>query len=175
VKAARGASKLVRRIRSFSAIFVCHIRDKIFPLSPEEPKIIRRGIAMLLATRIKFVFSENDNASIQNVSILNAPIPGVKVSLFDRDDQDEDDFLASGTTDAKGEILFSFYSEQYTDEEDQPLWQKESLPDLYIVAYDASGKQVFSTRAEAIEDKLIRVKTYPFTRAQALEYGWITA
>jgi len=120
---------------------------------------------MLLATRVKFVLSENQEAGI----------PGVKVSLFDRDIQDEDDFLATGITDAKGEIFFRFDSEQYTDAEDQPLWQKESLPDLFIIAYDASGKQVFSTRSEAVQDKLIRVATFPFTREQALEYGWISA
>jgi hypothetical protein len=120
---------------------------------------------MLLTARIKFVLSEDQNTGI----------PGVKVSLFDRDIQDEDDFLATGITDSKGEILFSFDSEQYTDVEDQPLWQKESLPDLFIIAYDASGVQVFSTRSEAIQDKLIRVATFPFNREKALKYGWISA
>jgi hypothetical protein len=95
--------------------------------------------------------------------------------LFDLDIQDEDDFLDTGITDSNGEILFRFDSKQYTDAEDQPLWQKESLPDLYIIAYDASGKQVFSTRAEAVQDKLIRVATFRFNRDQALQYGWISA
>jgi hypothetical protein len=119
---------------------------------------------MLLATRVKFVLSENPKAGI----------PGVKVALFDRDIQDEDDFLATGMTDANGEIFFQFDSEQYTDAEDQPLWQQESLPDLFIIAYDAAGKQVFSTRSEAVQDQLIRVAIFPFTREQALAYGWIS-
>jgi hypothetical protein len=119
---------------------------------------------MLLTSRIKFVLSEDQTTGLT----------GVKVSLFDRDLKDEDDFLATGTTDAQGEILFRFDSEQYMDEEDRPLWQKESLPDLYIVAYDSSGKEVFSTRSEAVQDKLIRTATFPFTKEQALEYGWIS-
>ncbi len=118
---------------------------------------------MYLTTRVKLVLAENPEAGIQ----------GVKVSLFDQDIQDDDDFLTTGITDARGEIFFRFDSKQYTDAEDQPQWKTESLPDLFIIAYDASGKEVFSSRSEAIQDKLPRLITIPFKREQAVDYGWI--
>jgi len=53
---------------------------------------------MLLTTRVKLVLSSSPGTGI----------PGVKVSLYDRDIQDEDDFLATAVTDDQGEIFFSF-------------------------------------------------------------------
>lgn len=52
---------------------------------------------MLLTTRVKLVLSSSPGTAI----------PGVKVSLYDRDIQNEDDFLATAVTDDHGEIYFS--------------------------------------------------------------------
>jgi hypothetical protein len=99
---------------------------------------------MLLATRVKLVTAESPVAGI----------PGVKVGLFDRDTRSEDDMLGTEITDERGIARFYFDSKVYTDGEDQPAWQKESLPDLYVVVYDAQGSIVISTRSEVVEDKI---------------------
>lgn len=101
---------------------------------------------MLLTTRLKLTLQEPSNTALR----------GVKVSLYDRDEGDPDDYLATGVTDSEGEILFQFDSEQYTDVEDGPEWRLDSLPDLYIVIYDAQGNPVYTTRSEYLKHALPR-------------------
>jgi hypothetical protein len=110
---------------------------------------------MILATRVR-VLSQEDPPQ---------PIPGVRVCLYDRDEHSMDDFLASGTTDAKGEVSLVFDSARYTDEEDQPEWRIESLPDLYVVVYNDRGEVALTTRAQAFIDQLPPVITVTAPRA----------
>ena len=109
---------------------------------------------MLLTTRVRLVLSGPPNTAI----------PGVKVSLYDRDIQNEDDFLSTGTTDDQGEITFRFESEVYPDAEENELWRLESLPDLYVKVYDAHGQILLSTRSETLEDQLPKLITIPISQ-----------
>ena len=108
---------------------------------------------MLLTTRIKLFVDEDPSI----------PIPNVKISLFDRDEGDEDDLLATEFTDEKGEIFFGFESYLYTDEEDKPEWRTDSLPDLYVIVYDSQGREVLSTRSQTDFDKLVREIPVPIS------------
>jgi hypothetical protein len=101
------------------------------------------------------------------------PLSGVQVALYDRDENDPDDHLDSGVTDAQGEILFKFDSGRYTDAEDGPSWRLESLPDLYVVIYDAQGQRVHSTRPFFMRDALPKRFTITISRALAEENGLI--
>ena len=116
---------------------------------------------MLLTTRVKLVLAEAPDTGI----------PGVKVSLYDRDIHDEDDWLGTDTTDDQGEILFIFESEQYTDAEDQPEWRIDSLPDLFVIVYDAQDQVVFSTRSEALQNNLPRRYVVEVSRELAEKHG----
>ena len=109
---------------------------------------------MLLTTRLMLALEGEPETGI----------PGVKVSLFDRDIHDEDDHLATEVTDANGEVLFAFDSDLYTDAEHQPEWRLDSLPDLYIVVYDAQDQEVLTTRSEALQDNLPRRFTVEVSR-----------
>ena len=119
---------------------------------------------MLLTTRVRLVLEEAPEMVL----------PGVKVSLYDRDIQDEDDLLGTEVTDAKGEALFAFDSDLYTDAEDQPEWRLESLPDFYVVIYDAQGRVVLSTRAETLRDNLPRLFTVPISRELVEKHKLVT-
>ena len=110
---------------------------------------------MLLTTRVKLVLSSSPGTGI----------PGVKVSLYDRDIQDEDDFLATAVTDDQGEIFFSF------DSEEKDLWRLESLPDLYVKVYDARGQVVLSTKSETLDDKLPKLITIPISQELVEKHG----
>jgi hypothetical protein len=99
---------------------------------------------MLLASRVKLTVDEPSETVLQ----------GVKVALFDRDLTKQDDLLGMDKTDENGEILFTYDSSVYTDPEDSPAWKTDSLPDLYVVVYDAQDQIVHSTRSQVIKDKL---------------------
>ena len=116
---------------------------------------------MILAVRIQLRL-EGEPAS---------PLPNVRVSLYDRDENDPDDFLAQGVTNERGEILLSFDSNRYTDREDQEKWRTESLPDLYVIVHGADGGEILSTRAQAQIDKLPRIIAVTIPKALALEKG----
>jgi hypothetical protein len=98
-------------------------------------------------------------------------LPGVKVSLYDRDTHDEDDLLVTSVTDAQGEIFFSFESIDYTDAEVSPSWRTDSMPDLYVVIFDAAGDAVHSTRSETLQDKLPKLLIIPIDRALAEKHN----
>jgi hypothetical protein len=99
---------------------------------------------MILATRVKLVVAETPEIAL----------PGVKVALYDRDHASMDDFLGEGVTDDKGELRFVFESEDYTDEEDLPLWKVDSLPDLYVMVYSSAGEVLLTTRQEVEANNL---------------------
>lgn len=116
---------------------------------------------MLLTTRVRLVVAESPTTAL----------PGVKVYLYDRDLNDQDDLLATGVSDEQGEILFSYNSETYTDAEDQELWRLESLPDLYVKVYNAHDQIVLSTFSETQTDKLPKLITVPISQAQVDQHG----
>ena len=116
---------------------------------------------MLLTTRVKLFAAESPHA----------PLPNIKVSLFDRDLNDEDDLLATEITDHKGEIFFRFDSERYTDTEDQPSWKIDSLPDFYVVVYDSQNRVVLSTLEHTKQDKLLRLIEVPISQELITEYA----
>jgi hypothetical protein len=124
-------------------------------------KLIQKDKFMLLAVRIQLTTSDDPVV----------PLVNVRLSLYDRDENDPDDYLAAGVTDARGEVLLSFESGHYTDQEDQEKWRTESLPDLYVIVYSPDGQQVLSTRAQAQIDKLPRLIQVPIPRALAQEKG----
>jgi hypothetical protein len=68
------------------------------------------------------------------------PLPGLRVSLFDKDRFSADDLLGTGTTDAAGEFRFEYETKDFADLEDRI---SGSLPDLYCVVYAADGSQIF--------------------------------
>jgi hypothetical protein len=99
---------------------------------------------MILVVRVKLVTEEDRGRSL----------PGVRLALYDRDKTDEDDFLAEGVTGENGEAKLVFDSDQYTDQEDQPAWRLDSMPDLFVKVYNHEGQEIYSTRDQAAQDKL---------------------
>ncbi len=99
---------------------------------------------MILVVRVRLVIKEDPSKLL----------PGVKLALYDRDKTNEDDFLASGVTGEKGEARLVFDSEQYTDQEDQPAWRLDSMPDLFVIVYNQQGEEIYSTRDQTVEDRL---------------------
>jgi hypothetical protein len=99
---------------------------------------------MILVVRVKLVLKEDPGKLLK----------GVKLALYDRDQADEDDFLASGLTGENGQARLVFDSDQYTDKEDQPAWRLDSMPDLYVNVFDKDEKVIYSTREQAEVDKM---------------------
>jgi hypothetical protein len=116
---------------------------------------------MFLTTRVKLFVAESPIT----------PLPDVKISLFDKDTYDEDDLLATETTDTGGEVFFGFDSERYTDIEDQPEWKIDSMPELYVVVYDSQDQVVLSTRDQALQDKLMRLIEVPISQELISQHG----
>jgi hypothetical protein len=119
---------------------------------------------MVLATRVKVVLAES-----------GAGLPGVKIALYDRDVLSTDDHLGTGVTDARGEFVFSYDSQQFSDSEDGPDWKIASLPDLYVVVSDATGAEVLNQRSKALEDQLPKLITVAIPRALAEQHQLIAS
>ena len=77
------------------------------------------------------------------------PLPDLRVALFDRDRFSSDDRLGTGTTDAAGEVHFEYTTEQFADLEDRI---SGSLPDLYCVIQAADGSELFTNKAQALDN-----------------------
>lgn len=99
---------------------------------------------VLIVIRVKVVLAEKPARAVS----------GVRLSLFDRDLDKEDDLLGESVSDLDGIARFTFDSEVYTGGEDAPIWKAESLPDLYVVVKNAAGDEIFSTRDRVMENKL---------------------
>ena len=97
------------------------------------------------------------------------PLPGVRVSLYDKDMFSKDDLLGSGETDGSGEAHFRFTTEQF-DDEDQFL--RGVFPDLYAVVHAPDGSVAVSTRAEAQDNLPRRTITGPVPAQVADQHGW---
>ncbi len=116
---------------------------------------------MILAVRVKLVVAEDPAQAV----------PGVQVSLYDRDAITEDDLLDSGVSDAQGQVHFRFDSDQFKDVDDEPEWRIDSLPDLYVVVTDARGQLILSTRDRAIDNKLPNEIRVPIGRELLQAHG----
>jgi hypothetical protein len=76
-------------------------------------------------------------------------IPGVKVALFDHDLITRDDKLGAGSTSETGEVRFEYTSEDFVDIDDKFGGE---MPELYAVVYDAHDQEVFSTKADIMDN-----------------------
>ena len=77
------------------------------------------------------------------------PLPGLQVSLFDRDTFSRDDLLGSAETGESGEARFDYKSEDFVDLDDR---LGGVFPELYVVVYGADGAQLHSTKADAVNN-----------------------
>jgi hypothetical protein len=116
---------------------------------------------MILVVRIKLVLEEDPDKVLS----------GVKLALYDRDQADEDDFLASGETSENGQARLVFDSDQYTDKEDQPAWRLDSMPDLFVNVYNRAGEVIYSNRESATVDRLPDLITLALPRELAEQHG----
>lgn len=124
---------------------------------------------MILVVRVKLVVVE-EASDVLPGNIL----PGVKLALYDRDISDEDDFLASGVTGENGEARLVFDSDQYTDQEDQPAWRLDSMPDLYVKVYNHQGVEIYSTRDRTVDDRLPDLITVALPKELADQHHLLT-
>lgn len=115
---------------------------------------------MKLVMRVQLVVAEEQKRVL----------PNIKVELYDRDWESEDDLLGTGVTDDKGEIFFEFKENKYRDNEDGPAWRIESLPDLYVNLLDTQGQVVYSTRDVVERDKFPKLMVVPVPRALLAEH-----
>ncbi|MDB4948317.1 MAG: hypothetical protein JWM27_966 [Gemmatimonadetes bacterium] len=76
-------------------------------------------------------------------------VPGVKVSLFDRDSITPDDLLGTGTTGAEGEVRFDYNSKEFVDLDDR---LGGVFPELFAVVYGPDDQVMVSTRADAVDN-----------------------
>lgn len=101
-----------------------------------------------------------------------APVPGVRVGLFDRDRFSGDDELGSAVTDANGEAVFRYDYRQFGDV-DESLGP--SLPDLYAVVYNSRGEEILSTRHTIVPNRPRKRMTVPVARELLEKHGLIPA
>lgn len=97
-------------------------------------------------------------------------VPGVKISLFDRDRITKDDFLGSGVTDEQGEAQIDYSSEQFVDLDERLTTE---MPDLYVIVYDSEEKVVLNTRAETVPNMPRKRITVCVPRELALKHNLI--
>lgn len=100
------------------------------------------------------------------------PIPGVSVSLYDRDRFSKDDLLGSGQTDAGGEARFRFTTEQFQDLDDAAASLRGTFPDLYAVVHAPDGATLVTTRAEAHDNLPRREIVIAVPDDAAAQHGW---
>lgn len=87
------------------------------------------------------------------------PVVGVKVGLFDRDENSADDSLGVGSTNRYGEVDFHYRTRDFTDDplgisdDGIKLLSRDTVPDLYAVVYNRDGEAIFSTRDQATQNK----------------------
>ena len=99
-------------------------------------------------------------------------LPGVSVSLFDRDRLSKDDLLGEAQTDAAGEARFRYTSDKYQDFDDMAESLRGTFPDLYVVVAAPDGSTVVNTRAECIDNLPRREITVVVPADVAQRHGW---
>ena len=82
------------------------------------------------------------------------PVAGARVSLFDRDHFLKNDVLGTGETDARGEVRFSFTSDDFVDLDDRLTG---TFPDLLAVVYAADGSEV--ARNDVVPNTALKILT----------------
>ena len=100
------------------------------------------------------------------------PLPGVRVSLYDKDMFSPDDLLGTEETDEGGEARFRFTSDQF-DDEDQVL--RGQFPDLYAVVHAPDGSQACTGRGEVQDNLPRRHITITVPAGVCQQHGWATA
>ncbi len=98
------------------------------------------------------------------------PLPGARVSLYDRDWLTSDDLLGSEITDVRGEACFGYASEAWVDLDDRI---GGSAPELYVVVHGAHGEPVVNTRAQAVSNRHRRQITVAVPEGLVREAGQI--
>ena len=89
----------------------------------------------------------------------NKPVVGVKVGLFDRDENSPDDPLGTGLTNRFGEVDFHYRTRDFADDalgmsdEGIKILGRDSVPDLYAIIYNREGEVVLSMRDQAVQNK----------------------
>jgi len=87
------------------------------------------------------------------------PVVGVKVGLFDRDEDSADDPLGTGLTNLHGEYEFHYRTRDFADDtlgtsdEGIKLLGRDTVPDLYAVVYNRADEVIVSTRDQATQNK----------------------
>lgn len=87
------------------------------------------------------------------------PVIGVRVALFDRDQNSPDDLLGIGTTNSFGEVDFRYRTGDFADglgrisDDGFKLLNRDIVPDLYVIVYNRSDEPIVSTRDETVENK----------------------
>jgi hypothetical protein len=100
------------------------------------------------------------------------PLPGVNVSLFDKDRFSKDDLLGNGPTDAEGEARFRYDTTDFQDLDDSAEALRGTFPDLYAVVHAPDGSTAVSTRADAIDNLPRREILVTVPAAVASRHGW---
>lgn len=116
---------------------------------------------------------------VANVRVLitesEQPLPGVAVSLYDRDRHSADDLLGTARTDGQGLATIEFSGRSFGDDpsrviDDSP-GRLDLLPDVYVVVHGASGEVVTSTRERVQENQVPGLVTIKIGWEAALEHG----
>lgn len=102
------------------------------------------------------------------------PLPAVKVALYDYDSDSHDDHLGDGITDAQGEVVIGYTTDDYVDAEDGPEWSIKSFPDLYVIVYDAVGQVALNTRDRVRPDEMPRILIVEIPRAVAEQHDLLS-
>lgn len=100
----------------------------------------------------------------------NEWIASAIVCLYDRDRLTKDDHLGMNITNPYGEAVFRFTGADYLDIDDRI---GGSLPELYVKVFDAEGRCVVSTRADAVRNRVPELIRIPIEREVAERHGLI--
>ncbi|HEX8694594.1 MAG TPA: hypothetical protein VF746_19375 [Longimicrobium sp.] len=104
----------------------------------------------------------------------NRPLPGVRVSLYDKDLFSPDDLLGTADTDAEGEARFRFTADKFAGDEDS-VGPRGEFPELYAVVHAPDGSEVCSTREDAKDNLPRRHITITVPADAARTHGWAAA
>jgi hypothetical protein len=86
------------------------------------------------------------------------PLAGITVGLYDRDERSPDDPLGRAPTNQFGEVMFRYHTKNFADgpfgSDDGGVGPagRDTVPDLFVILYDALGKEIVSTRETATQN-----------------------
>lgn len=100
-----------------------------------------------------------------------APLPGVRVSFYDRDKFTSDDLLGTGRTNDEGVAKVIFTMHDYLDEV-IPGKPVEKLPDVYVVVHGANNQVVATTKSKPLRSVDTKIEI-TVTLDKAIQHGLI--